>query len=67
MSSSVTRSLFNPRLILSSSSTAGTFESIPVSAFGTHVKRMHANDDYLFSEEYNVSEEPKPVVARNRT
>ena len=35
---------------------AGTLKPIPVSAFGTHVKRMHANDDYLFSEEYTVSE-----------
>jgi len=35
---------------------AGTLKPIPISEFGTHVKRMHANDDYLFSEEYTVSE-----------
>lgn len=33
----------------------GTLEPIPVSHFKAHVSKMHANDDYLFSEEYAVS------------
>ena len=33
----------------------GTMEPIPLDKFKDHVVRMHSNDDYLFSEEYNVS------------
>lgn len=33
---------------------SGTMEPIPVDKFKDHVHRMHSNDDYLFSEEYNV-------------
>lgn len=33
---------------------SGTMEPIPVEKFKDHVQRMHSNDDYLFSEEYNV-------------
>ena len=32
----------------------GTMEPIPLDKFKDHVERMHSNDDYLFSEEYNV-------------
>ena len=38
-------------------STAGTFEPVPVKDFPEHVKRMHANDDFLFTEEYAVRRE----------
>ena len=34
--------------------TAGTHEPIPVEHFSDHVKNLHANDDYLFTEEYAV-------------
>ena len=34
---------------------SGTLEPIPLDKFKEHVQRMHSNDDYLFSEEYNVS------------
>ena len=34
---------------------AGTHEPITVREFPEHVKRMHANDDFLFTEEYHVS------------
>ena len=30
-------------------------DPIPLDKFKDHVQKMHANDDYLFSEEYNVS------------
>ena len=33
---------------------SGTMEPIPLEKFKDHVERMHSNDDYLFSEEYNV-------------
>ena len=33
---------------------SGTMEPIPLDKFKDHVERMHSNDDYLFSEEYNV-------------
>ena len=33
---------------------SGTMEPIPLDKFKDHVQRMHSNDDYLFSEEYNV-------------
>ena len=33
---------------------SGTMEPIPLNKFKDHVERMHSNDDYLFSEEYNV-------------
>ena len=33
---------------------SGTMEPIPLDKFKDHVKRMHSNDDYLFSEEYSV-------------
>ena len=31
------------------------FEPIPVEQFKEHVKSLHRNDDYPFSEEYSVS------------
>ena len=31
-------------------------DPVPVKDFGKHVNHMHSNDDYLFSEEYSVSE-----------
>lgn len=34
---------------------AGTLQPVPVPGFADHVNHMHANDDYLFSEEYSVS------------
>ena len=42
---------------VASLSTAGTFEPVPVKDFPEHVKRMHANDDFLFTEEYAVRRE----------
>jgi len=35
--------------------TVGTFQPVPVRDFPNHVKYLHANDDYLFTEEYGVS------------
>lgn len=35
-------------------STAGTHEPVRVADFPRHVKSLHANDDYLFTEEYSV-------------
>jgi protein tyrosine phosphatase len=35
---------------------SGTMEPIPIDKFKDHVERMHSNDDYLFSEEYNSIE-----------
>ena len=43
--------LVNPHPI---SPFSGTMEPIPLDKFKDHVERMHSNDDYLFSEEYNV-------------
>ena len=37
---------------------SGTMEPIPLDKFKDHVERMHSNDDYLFSEEYNVCSLP---------
>jgi len=34
---------------------AGTHEPVPVPEFAEHVRNLHANDDYLFTEEYAVS------------
>ena len=34
---------------------ADTRDVIPVMDFKEHVRKLHANDDYLFSEEYSVS------------
>ena len=34
---------------------AGTHEPVPVEDFPNHVRNLHANDDYLFTEEYAVS------------
>ena len=33
---------------------AGTHEPIPIEEFADHVRMLHANDDYLFTEEYRV-------------
>ncbi len=33
---------------------AGSIQPIQVEDFKEHVHKMHSNDDYLFSEEYNV-------------
>ena len=33
---------------------AGTHEPISVEEFADHVRMLHANDDYLFTEEYTV-------------
>ena len=41
----------------------GTMDPIPVDKFSKHVQKMHANDDYLFSEEYNVSVMSREVAA----
>ena len=41
---------------------AGTLDPIPVHQFASHVVLMHSNDDYLFSEEYSVSD----VISRRR-
>ena len=35
--------------------TGHLFEPIPVDDFKEHVKSLHRNDDYPFSEEYSVS------------
>ena len=35
---------------------AGTLQPVPVPEFADHVNHLHANDDYLFSEEYSVSD-----------
>jgi len=35
---------------------AGTLQPVPVPGFADHVNHMHANDDYLFSEEYSAVE-----------
>ena len=43
--------LVNPHPI---SPFSGTMEPISLDKFKDHVERMHSNDDYLFSEEYNV-------------
>ena len=37
------------------SPTVGTLQPVPVRDFADHVKFLHANDDYLFTEEYGVS------------
>ena len=37
------------------SPTVGTLQPVPVRDFADHVKYLHANDDYLFTEEYGVS------------
>ena len=34
---------------------AGTHNPVPVENFADHVRRLHANDGYLFTEEYSVS------------
>ena len=34
--------------------TAGTHDPIKVANFPNHVRNLHANDDYLFTEEYSV-------------
>lgn len=36
--------------------TGGTFQPIPVREFPAHVMHLHANDDFLFSEEYSSVE-----------
>lgn len=41
--------------LLSVMPAVGTMDPIPVLHFKAHVNKMHANDDYLFSEEYAVS------------
>ena len=46
------RMIENPTAI---SAYSGTLEPIPLDKFKEHVEHMHSNDDYLFSEEYNVS------------
>jgi netrin-G3 ligand len=45
--------IINPQPI---SPFSGTMEPIPLEKFKDHVERMHSNDDYLFSEEYNSIE-----------
>lgn len=35
--------------------TGHLFEPIPVEEFKEHVKNLHRNDDYPFSDEYSVS------------
>ena len=42
-------------LAITSLYTAGTLVPIPVEEFAEHVKKMHSNDDFMFSEEYLVS------------
>ena len=34
---------------------AGNTSSIPVEEFAEHVRQLHANDNYLYTEEYAVS------------
>lgn len=34
---------------------AGTQDPVRVADFPRHVKNLHANDDYLFTEDYSVS------------
>lgn len=36
-------------------SPVGTHDPVPIEEFADHVKMLHANDDYLFAEEYTVS------------
>lgn len=36
-------------------SPVGTHEPVSIEEFADHVKMLHANDDYLFTEEYTVS------------
>ena len=43
------------------------FEPIPVEQFKEHVKSLHRNDDYPFSEEYSVSHFPKICFPNSNT
>lgn len=45
--------MFHPAI---SHTLEGTFEPVPVRDFPAHVQHLHANDDFLFTEEYSSVE-----------